>query len=254
MWFTQLGVCARTATRSRLGEWALPLALGALGLLLLFVYHWVLTPPAWWGYLLPFWLVYFAAGMVLAVASATDWAPARRVAAHGGWCVIVALAAYAVMCADDYLDIYGVAHPAWVNPLVDQLAQIVVAVGLLLPAVWDDGRRAGLRAIAGSAPVLYLGLISYGIFLYHGTAFQLVDDIGIDPWGFQVGALAGLAMTIVLAALSWRLIERPVQSLRRLVGDRVGAAAESVHLLGAAEPADIFGAAEGKQPVSRLVG
>jgi peptidoglycan/LPS O-acetylase OafA/YrhL len=224
LWYVLLPILAVAAAawapRARLGEWALPLAFLALGVVLILAYHWVIKPAPWAGQLLPFWFTQFAAGMLLAVASVQDWAPARRMAQHGVWCVLIAAGAYGVMCVSDYLDIYDVAHPVWLNPMIDTFFGVIVGVFLLLPAIWDDGRRTGLRGIAGSAPLVYLGVISYGIFLYHATAFQLVDDIGIDPWGFQVGALAGFAMTIAMAALSWHLIERPAMSLKRLVGGR----------------------------------
>jgi peptidoglycan/LPS O-acetylase OafA/YrhL len=223
-WYILLPVLAAAAggwaTRSRNGEWTPVLALLGLGLVLLLTYHLVLSVPDWWAYLLPFWFTHFALGMTLAVASVRDWAPARRVARHGVWCVLVAIAAYGVMASSDYLVIYDVPVPDWLLPLIDALLGMVVALGLLLPAIWDDGRRTGLRGIAGSRPAVYLGVISYGIFLYHGTAFKIASDLGVPVYGFQLGALVGFAVTIAMASLSWHLIERPALSLKRLVGRR----------------------------------
>lgn len=223
VWYALLPVLATGAgwwaSRHRAGEWAPVLALLGGGLALA-VALFIAPVPDWWAFTLPFWLAHFAAGMTLAVISVVDWAPARRLAARGGWCVIGAGLVYLVICLSDYLVINDVPHPDWLTGMLDSLLGIPVAVLLLLPAIFDDGRRTGWRRVVGSRPAVYLGLISYGIFLYHGTAFELVADLGIEPWGLQLGTLAGFAVTIAMAAASWHLIERPALSLRRVVGRR----------------------------------
>ncbi|MCA1685955.1 MAG: acyltransferase [Planctomycetia bacterium] len=81
---------------------------------------------------------------------------------------------------------------------------------------------------AGSRPLAPLrwrvlgsvGLISYGLYLYHSVAFSVVDHyanargVGGRWW---VDAIK-FALPFAAAALSWRLIERPILSLK----DRFG--------------------------------
>ncbi|HWV87762.1 MAG TPA: acyltransferase [Capillimicrobium sp.] len=223
VWYVVLPLLAAGAgwwaARHRGDEWTPVLALLGVGLVLLGALY-VGDLPNSWAYLMPFWLAHFAAGMALAVISVRNWEPARRAASHGVLCVAFAAATYGVIAVSDYLVILDVPHPAWLTPFLDSALGIVVAVALMLPAIFDDGPRSRLKALVGSRPIIYLGLISYGIFLYHGTAFHLASRAGVDVYGFVPGALVGFALTIAFAAASWHLIEKPAMSLRRLVGGR----------------------------------
>jgi peptidoglycan/LPS O-acetylase OafA/YrhL len=98
-----------------------------------------------------------------------------------------------------------------------------VAVGVVLPAVFASQGRGALGRLLGHPALLYLGVISYGIYLWHNAAMEEVAGrVGRDgTWGdfllyLGVGALAA----VVLASLSWRLLERPILRLKRLVSDR----------------------------------
>jgi peptidoglycan/LPS O-acetylase OafA/YrhL len=85
---------------------------------------------------------------------------------------------------------------------------------------------AGFRGAAGrwlsSAPVLYLGRISYGVYLAHGFAGALAASIFAlfalawpiaEPWRLIVLC----AVTVGAAAISWHLIERPINAKKRHV-------------------------------------
>ncbi len=62
-----------------------------------------------------------------------------------------------------------------------------------------------------TAPLRYLGTISYGIYLWHVSILLLVKPFLIH-WP-SAGCAAILGLTILLAAASWHLFERPI--LRR---------------------------------------
>jgi peptidoglycan/LPS O-acetylase OafA/YrhL len=78
----------------------------------------------------------------------------------------------------------------------------------------------GFRGVAGrvlsSAPVVYLGRISYGVYLAHGFAGALLWAVGLSsqslPEPFRFIALAGV--TVAVAALSWQLYEGPLNRLK----------------------------------------
>ena len=81
--------------------------------------------------------------------------------------------------------------------------------------------RCSNRWIVGAlalGPVAYFGRISYGLYAFHIPVLQgwgraaLVDVVLPRPWG-------ELALTISLAALSWRFFEGPINRLK----DRRGA-------------------------------
>jgi peptidoglycan/LPS O-acetylase OafA/YrhL len=59
----------------------------------------------------------------------------------------------------------------------------------------------------GAAPLLYLGTVSYGIYLWHLTCIELLKLVpGITPF---VSLIATVIGTLVLSALSWRFLEQP---------------------------------------------
>jgi peptidoglycan/LPS O-acetylase OafA/YrhL len=64
----------------------------------------------------------------------------------------------------------------------------------------------------------WLGLISYGIFLWHFPVLLTLRTHGTT--GFFALLAAGLAITIPVSAASYYLLERPVMKLkyRRLLG------------------------------------
>jgi peptidoglycan/LPS O-acetylase OafA/YrhL len=177
----------------------------------------------------------FALGMLLAVAAA--WALHR-----GGDAALERLA-----------------RPAWLWWTVAALAYWCVAVELHLPTSFDQPTSFG-KAVAKT--VLYavvafcvvapcalmgdgpgrlrrflswrtargLGLISYGIFLWHLDVIRELEDHGVfsvtspitgagtfDPAGdgarFLLVCAWTVALTIALAAIMWRLLERPLQRL-----------------------------------------
>ena len=105
------------------------------------------------------------------------------------------------------------------------LLYALVALFLLLPAVFGDPRRGVVRRwVLANPALLYLGMISYGIYLWHQAVFgQLLKwnyasvDI-IHPYFSWM--VAGLAGTALIASVSWYLVERPILSLKRLVPDR----------------------------------
>lgn len=100
---------------------------------------------------------------------------------------------------------------------VKQTCQALVFGALVLYGVRGFGGPLG-RVLA-SAPVLYVGRISYGIYLVHGFAGELALGLlrraGLsapppEPWRLLL--LAGV--TLAVASLSWALIESPLNGLK----------------------------------------
>ena len=75
------------------------------------------------------------------------------------------------------------------------------------------------RYILESRPLVYLGTISYGIYVYQGIVPELLTLAGWHlPEYHTVAALLILpTITIPVAALSWHLFEKPINSLKRHV-------------------------------------
>jgi peptidoglycan/LPS O-acetylase OafA/YrhL len=83
---------------------------------------------------------------------------------------------------------------------------------LVLPAVFGDGKSP--HRILASAPLSWLGLISYGLFLWHQPLDEWLWANGIDTFGegvigFSALLLATLAIGILLGAFSYYVVEKP---------------------------------------------
>jgi peptidoglycan/LPS O-acetylase OafA/YrhL len=108
---------------------------------------------------------------------------------------------------------------------------------LLSPLVFGGARRDLPRRLLGSRPMLYLGTISYGVYLWH---FPLLHKLAphLVHHGEVFTTVALAAVTIAVASLSYYLVERPAQTLaRRFLRRRAARAAPGTVAVGsAAEP------------------
>jgi len=105
----------------------------------------------------------------------------------------------------------------------------VAAASAVLIAVLSHHGTPGADAILGSRPMVWLGRRSYGLYLVHWPVIQLTRsyyDVRLS--GTALFALRA-AITVVLAALSYRFVEAPVRAgaltrlwsdLRRRTADR----------------------------------
>jgi peptidoglycan/LPS O-acetylase OafA/YrhL len=102
------------------------------------------------------------------------------------------------------------------------LADSLIAVAVLIPAVFGDAREGLVRRVMGNRVLLYLGLISYGFYLYHWAVLEQLrrwkQEGGL---GFLTSSASwfvlGFAGALVAGSLSYYLVERPALSLKRLV-------------------------------------
>jgi peptidoglycan/LPS O-acetylase OafA/YrhL len=85
------------------------------------------------------------------------------------------------------------------------------------------------RAFLGAAPIVYVGRISYGIYVYHffvPAKLSFLDRWLVRSAGPIVGswlfAVSCLLVTIVLAALSWTFFERPINDLKDRIAPTQG--------------------------------
>lgn len=68
-----------------------------------------------------------------------------------------------------------------------------------------------LGALLGVGVLRYLGRRSYGIYLWHWPVF-MVTRPGIDvPWSEPVAFVVRMAVTLVIAEISYRLVEMPIR-------------------------------------------
>ena len=103
------------------------------------------------------------------------------------------------------------------------LADVGVGAGTSLVSAWLVGRAAeGFAGTTGRVlelrPLMYLGTISYGVYVYHAFVPYLMGRLfgawGTAPsdWPWRFAVLS--AVTIALASVSWRVLERPMLRLK----------------------------------------
>jgi peptidoglycan/LPS O-acetylase OafA/YrhL len=181
---------------------------------------------AWW----------FSLGMGLAAISVWIQERGRQPAAvswlgrHHGYLWLAAAALYVLPALFLFKESPLLAAPFGFSMrqyLFSYLLVGVIALLILLPAVFDLERNSVPQRILAHRSLAWLGLISYGIFLWHYPIMLWVVERGGDNWwpgtgmSFPLLLLATLAVTLVCATLSYYLLERPLMRLkyrRRLSG------------------------------------
>jgi peptidoglycan/LPS O-acetylase OafA/YrhL len=188
--------------------------LSAASIVLQFV---VLAPaPQWVGWSVVGTVFWFALGMGMAIVSAstTGSALGARVASLvSRWALLLwgaAVVIYVVLCLSLPPTPFVLASS---QQLAIQIAFGMIALLLLAPAVFADGTRRVPQRIAGAPPVAWLGLVSYGVFLWHYPVVLKLSG-GIGGASF-VPLLAGtISISIACAAVSYYALERPVMKLK----------------------------------------
>ena len=108
--------------------------------------------------------------------------------------------------------------------LAYQLLPLVGVAGAVVVASVADWRHPGpVGRVLGVAPLTALGIISYGVYLYHWPIFMVMDHArtGLDGWALTI---VRIGVTIAVAAISYRYVEQPIRNRRILTG-RQGRAA-----------------------------
>ncbi|HEX8912281.1 MAG TPA: acyltransferase family protein, partial [Humisphaera sp.] len=104
------------------------------------------------------------------------------------------------------------------------LAAVPPVVGTML-IVWSGDHACGAPTVTGrllsARPVVFVGLISYSLYLWHWPLLVLAGEWQAGPLSPTVRA-AIVAASVVLAAASWRLVERPFRT--RAIAPRRGQA------------------------------
>lgn len=98
-----------------------------------------------------------------------------------------------------------------------------VAITLVVYGLWKEDSLWAAK-ILSIRPFVYLGKISYGLYLYHLFTWQLADYL-VSKFPFLEAVsffVLRFCLTVLLAMLSWHLFEGPINQLRTKIPYRPG--------------------------------
>jgi peptidoglycan/LPS O-acetylase OafA/YrhL len=166
--------------------------------------------------------LWFALGMGLAVVSAwMQGDPARRrpravvLAERRPWVPWLLALGFFVLASEGLgIDPSRFAQQSVAQQVGTYLLYAAVAFCLLVPAVFGEDAGGWPRRLLANRWLARLGLISYGIFLWHLTIAVKLSGEGVGSggpfWRLVTLTLVVLAVTVPIAVASYLLVERPL--------------------------------------------
>lgn len=167
--------------------------IGPVWLVVLLTTDWLPNSAGMW---LPAHLALFAGGMALAVLEAMG------VRCRAGVAIPLALLAYLVVASPAAGTWAGPAH--WWQPLIKSVLYAVIATLVVAAVVLGRGGR--FEGLLSRRPVVWLGEISYEVFLLHALVMALVMGV-VLRWPLFTGSLPVLyGLTLLISVpLAWGL-------------------------------------------------
>jgi peptidoglycan/LPS O-acetylase OafA/YrhL len=174
------------------------------------------TTDFWLAITLPASFYWFALGMGLAIASVLE-RPRRLIQAVADYPLAMWVAAVAVFIAlyNWTAERPGVGTGGTSEFILLGLASLFV----LLPAAFGDEAGGLPRLVLRHRLLAWLGVISYGIYLYHENLIVIVNDRLIRhglPHAYPVVLGASVIVVCAFAAASFYLFERPFLRLKEV--------------------------------------
>ncbi len=145
---------------------------------------------------------WFALGMFLAVGKA--WYRNRAqpwVLVHPVFpmlCWIVSASAFGIVVTQLPARVWGAEFTPW-QEMGERFLLGLISVALVAPAVFGSEHAGRIRQFLQTWPMRKLGIISYGIFLWHIFFLDL----------FKMDVLVAFSATLIAATASYYLIEKP---------------------------------------------
>jgi len=104
---------------------------------------------------------------------------------------------------------------------IRHVLQAIFALALILPAVFGNPERGAVRRLLGNRILLWVGLVSYGLYLWHAAIIAKLARLGaLDAFSPVAFLALALALSLLIAAVSFYAIERPALRLSRRWSNR----------------------------------
>ena len=188
-------------------------------------YHGFSTWP--WVTVLPQGLAALAPGMLLAVATAVPDL-STRAAALGRrtwlWWAAAGLVFFVLTRYSAGSPVYSIVATVPSKWIWHVMLSPIVGALLVAPLALAPRDRGAIRGALAAAPVAWLGTVSYGAYLWHrALILNHLDGAALSTTNLftALAMLVGtFALTLVVAAFSWYVIERPALGLASRIARR----------------------------------
>lgn len=165
-----------------------------------------------WGkvafYALPSYLPYFAFGMLMSLTLERQLARGGRPSLAPGVTAALMVGGFLLVALD------GFWHATTDEPGLDAAIGVFqdLPAGIGFSAVIAAAAFGGGRAVEWTRfrPIVEMGVISYGFYLWHVPLILFVKRLGLLPEGFFAATAVTLPIALAVAAASWYVMERPV--------------------------------------------
>lgn len=149
-----------------------------------------------------------AFALLIGAALALVW-PSRRLSAQVDIKVRVVLEMIGILGLTAIM--LAIIHTSGFDPQLYKYGLALFAVISALVIAVLAHPASLLAKVLGCKPLRWIGLRSYGLYLWHYPVIVLTSPV-VDTGGFVLGrAVIQVALCFILAAVSWRFIEEPIQ-------------------------------------------
>ncbi|MGB7817744.1 MAG: acyltransferase [Ornithinibacter sp.] len=179
-----------------------------------------------WARTLPAVADWFVVGMVLAVITSDESLrrPVAGVVRAVPWHLYGLAACVFWVLTTRAAGPYDLAFPTAGAESFKHLGYTLVAALVVIPSAL--GAHTLVSRVLAHPVLTYVGTVSYGLFLWHLPvmfAVRRILGLGLFDSGFWITVVLTLSASLLIASLSWYLLEAPIQAwARRRTGGGIG--------------------------------
>jgi peptidoglycan/LPS O-acetylase OafA/YrhL len=178
--------------------------------------------PAIAQHWLPGYLDIFGLGMAVAAVHAWSAQTGAHIALlewfgrHADVCLLIAIGCYLIVALGLNLP-RGIVEVSGGRAYARNFLHGLVAVFVLIPAVFGPQDKSLFRRFLRWRPVVYLGVVSYGVYLWHNNFLEQARvwaGFPVFKGSFVMLLTITMAWSLVVATASYFLVESPILRLK----------------------------------------
>lgn len=89
----------------------------------------------------------------------------------------------------------------------------LISLSLVVMAI--KGYRGFLGKLMSNKVLIYIGKISYGLYLYHSLIFLIMRRVGINITNPMLKNTIGFMLLLLISSASWYFFEKPINNLKK---------------------------------------